>query len=127
MTNSLIGVLTRFRQESVAMMTDVEAMYYQVRVTEKDTDMLRFLWWPNGDVSQDLVEYKMVVHLFGAKSSPSVANFALRKTAEENRNNASVEAVNTVLRNFYVDDCLKSVLNHDQAVALYNNLTRPLC
>ncbi len=123
MTNSLIGVLTRFRQESVAMIADVEAMYYQVRVTEKDTDMLRFLWWPNGDVSQDLVEYKMVVHLFGAKSSPSVANFALRKTAEENRNNASVEAVNTVLRNFYVDDCLKSVPSHVQAVALYNNLT----
>ncbi len=39
MTNSLIGVLTCFRQESVAMMADVEAMYYQVRVTEKDTDI----------------------------------------------------------------------------------------
>ncbi|KAL0162190.1 hypothetical protein M9458_041586, partial [Cirrhinus mrigala] len=126
MTNSLIGVLTSFRQEEVAMMADVEAMYYQVRVPEKDTDFLRFLWWPNGDVNQDLVKYKMLIHLFGAKSSPSVANFALRKTSEENHSNASVEAVNTVLRNFYVDDCLKCVSSHDQAVALYNNLTN-LC
>ncbi|XP_067260191.1 uncharacterized protein [Chanodichthys erythropterus] len=68
----------------------------------------------------------MVVHLFGAKSSPIVANFALRKTAEENRSKSSVEAVNTVLKNFYVDDCLKSVSTSAQAVALRNNLTK-LC
>ncbi len=31
--------------------------------------------------------------------------------------------LNATSVNFYVDDCLKSVPNHDQAVALYNNLT----
>ncbi|KAJ8375703.1 hypothetical protein SKAU_G00062830 [Synaphobranchus kaupii] len=35
-----------------------------------------------GDNSQETVEYKMVVHLFGAASSPSCASFALRKCAE---------------------------------------------
>lgn len=30
LTNSLIGVLTRFRQEPVAFMADIEAMFYQV-------------------------------------------------------------------------------------------------
>lgn len=44
-TNSLIGVLTRFRQESVAMIADVEAMSYQVRDLMKRT-LLRFLWSP---------------------------------------------------------------------------------
>lgn len=29
MTNPLIGVVIRFRQKSVAMLADVEAMYYQ--------------------------------------------------------------------------------------------------
>lgn len=72
MTNSLIGVLTCFRQESVAMMADVEAMYYQVRAPEKDSDMLRFLWWQDGDVNQNLDEYKMVTHLFGAMSFPKL-------------------------------------------------------
>lgn len=66
----------------------------------------------------------MVVHLFGAKSSPSVANFALRKTAEENHSKSSVEAINTFLKNFYVDDRLKSVLNYAQAIALYSDLTK---
>ena len=80
LTNSLLGVLTRFRQENIAIMADVEAMYHQVRVPKEDTDLLRFLWWPEGDLSQEIVEYKMVVHLFGATSSASCANFALKKT-----------------------------------------------
>ena len=52
LTNNLVGVLTRFRQEKVAFMTDVEAMFHQVRVPESDCDLLRFLWWPRGDVDQ---------------------------------------------------------------------------
>lgn len=32
LTNSLVGVLTQFRQEPVVFMGDIEAMFYQVRV-----------------------------------------------------------------------------------------------
>lgn len=83
LTNSLLGVLTRFRQEAVAVMADIQAMY-QVKVTKQDVDFLRFLWWPTGELAQHLTEYRMTVHLFGAISSPSCASFALRKTAEDN-------------------------------------------
>lgn len=66
MTSSLIGVLTRFRQDHVAIMEDIESMFHQVKVPPEDADLLRFLWWPDGDVSQELQEYRMEVHLFGA-------------------------------------------------------------
>ena len=105
------------------MMDDIEKMYYQVRVPEEDTDLLRFLWWPNGDFTQDVAEYKMVVHLFGATSSPSCATFALQRTAQENGSKSSDEAVDTVLKNFYVDDCLKSVSTETQAITLREDLT----
>lgn len=126
LANSLVGVLTRFRKEEVAIMADIEAMYYQVKVPEEDTDLMRFLWWPEGNIEQDMVEYKMTVHLFGATSSPSCANYALRRTAQDNSVKSSPEAVDTVLNHFYIDDCLKSVKNAAQAISLYKDL-KALC
>lgn len=110
LTSALLGVITRFRQEEVAVMADVEAMFYQVKVPDEDSDLLRFLWWTSGDISQEMVEYKMVVHLFGATSSPSCASVAVRKCAEDSRDESNVQAVDTVLHNFYVDGCLKSLV-----------------
>ncbi len=107
----------------MALMADVESMFYQVRVPEEDTDLLRFLWWPEGDLNNDVEEFKMKVHLFGATSSPSCASYALRRTAEDARAIMSAEAVDTVLRHFYVDDCLKAVETSDQAVSLVQELT----
>ena len=53
LTNAIVGVLTRFRQEPVAFMADIEAMFYQV----EQRDFLRFLWWPNGHLTAQLEEY----------------------------------------------------------------------
>ena len=50
LTNSLVGVLTRFRKGPVAIMADIESMFLQVRVSLEDANALRFLWWPNGDL-----------------------------------------------------------------------------
>ena len=44
LTNNLTGVLFRFRREPIALMCDIEAMFYQVKVTEEYRDLLRFLW-----------------------------------------------------------------------------------
>ena len=43
LTNSLVGVLLRFRQEPIAMMSDVEQMFHQVYVDPKDRDVFRYL------------------------------------------------------------------------------------
>ena len=79
LTNSLIGVLLRFRQEPVAVMADVEVMSHQVLVHPKHIDALRFLWYPDGDLDKESEEFRMLVHLFGGVWSSSCAGFALRK------------------------------------------------
>ena len=61
-------------------------------------------------------------HIFGATSSPAVATFALQKTAADNADFFSSEAVETVKRSFYVDDCLKSLPTVGEAVALATEL-----
>ena len=122
LTNSLVGVLTRFREEKIAIMSDIEAMFYQVRVNPEDRNYLRFLWWPNGDLEEQPVDYQMLVHLFGGASSPSCANFALKRTAEDNKHLFDKETIDTVNRNFYVDDGLRSVVNVPQALRLVEQL-----
>ncbi len=122
LTNSLVGVLTRFREEKVALMGDIEAMFYQVKVPPEQHDHLRFLWWPEGDLQKYLQEYRMAVHVFGAISSPSVANFVLKKTADLAENKYGLLVANTLRRNLYVDDCLKSVKDVETAQQLVRDL-----
>ena len=122
MTNKLIGVLTRFREQSTAFMADIESMFCQVRVSPKQRDYLRFLWWKDGDYEQVMEDYQMLVHLFGATSSPSCAGFSLRQVASDFEGSFSSSTIETIRRNFYVGDCLKSVPSPSEAIQLIKEL-----
>ena len=50
LTNKLVGVLMRFREEPIALMADIECMFYQVSVAPRDRNVLRYLWWKDGDL-----------------------------------------------------------------------------
>ena len=115
LTNQFIGELNRFRLEPVAFMADIQAMFYQVRVPEDQRSFLRFLWWDEGNLSSHIQEYEMCVHLFGAVSSPSISNYALRKTAIDNKECYGKDAAEVIMKNFYVDDLLKSVSSENYA------------
>ena len=104
LTNTLLEVLLRFRLGQYCFTADLEKMFYQVFVPEKQRNFLQFYWWENFDDTP--LVYRMKVHLFGACSSPSVASFALRKTATDFEKVSSNDNVNVVYNNFYVDDCL---------------------
>ena len=65
----------------------------------------------------------VVVHIFGATSSPGCANFALQPCARDNAGKFKTETITTVLTNFYVDDCLKSVECEEEALTLAKDLT----
>ena len=64
----------------------------------------------------------MTVHLFGGVSSPSCANFALKKTAADNSSDFDAETIETVKRNFYVNGCLKLVSSEGKAIRLASQL-----
>jgi len=122
LTNSIVGVLMRFREEQVALSTDIECMFHQIRVAPEDRDAFRFLWWPDGDLTQQPIDHRMEVHLFGATSSPRCSSFALSRTVEDSEDEFSENVVRTVKRNFYVDDCLKSVKSVENAVEVVDRL-----
>ena len=123
LTNNLIGVLCRFRQERIAFMCDIQVMFHQVKVNVEHRNLLRFLWWESDDFRKDPVEYRMTVHLFGATSSPGCANFALKSTADKYEDVCGTEAAEFVRKDFYVDDGLKSVPSVEQAKELIRSTT----
>ena len=124
--NRLVGVLLRFREGQVALMSDIEQMFHQVGVADGHRDVLRFLWWPGGDMTQQPATYRMTVHPFGGVWSPSCANFALQRTADDHGDRFDQDVAATVKRNFYVDDCLKSVRSEEEAVNTVRQLTKLL-
>ena len=88
LTNKLVGVLMRFREEPI--------------------------------------EYHTTVHLFGGVWSASCVNYGLQRTAKDNSNDFDPVVVRTVEKNFYVDDCLKSVDSKEAAIGLVDQLQKLL-
>ncbi|XP_063967807.1 uncharacterized protein LOC135157132 [Lytechinus pictus] len=126
MTNTLTGVLCRFRKEVTAFMCDVKEMFHQFQVNKEHRNYLRFLWWLNGDVSRRLSDCQMNVHLFGAASSPGCSNFALKQIAKDYADEFGHDASDFIQNDFYVDDGLKSVSTEDEAIDLIMR-TRKIC
>ncbi|XP_015765626.1 PREDICTED: uncharacterized protein LOC107344483 [Acropora digitifera] len=122
LTNSLLGVLLRFRQYPIALVADIEGMFNQVKVPPEDSDALRFLWWETNDLESPS-EFQMTSHIFGAKDSPSCANFCLKRAAEDSKERFSDEAVNAFTKDFYVDDFVKSIRTVNEASSLANEVT----
>ena len=98
LTNQIVGVLTRFREEPVVIMGDIESMFHQVMVPREDHD-----------ISGTAKDFEMCVHVFGGTSSPSCCNYALKRTAYDNKSKYQTDVMDTLNRYFYVDDLIKSV------------------
>ena len=124
--NSLVGVLTRFRKDDVALTCDVEQMFHSFYVNPASRDFLRFLWFENNDLNGPIVEFRMNVHFFGAISSPAVANYCFHKTAEDGRAQFGDKVADFLRRNFYVDDGLTSVPTVTEAIKLIED-SQALC
>ena len=107
-------------------MADVEAMFHHCFVLSEDQQYLRFLWWPKGDITQSPATHCMKVHIFGATSSPSIAKYCIKRTAEQNKENFSAEAIDSIIRSLYMDDLLKSVSRTKQAIQLVQEVTELL-
>ena len=68
-------------------------------------------------------EYQMTVHLFGAASSPSCCNVALKQTARDTELTSGPLVAETIRRNVYVDDCIRSVEDEQTAIELTQGLS----
>ena len=75
-----------------------------------------------GNLNDEPSIYRMTVHLFRAKSSPSCASFCLRQTAKEFGKYYDPQIFEIVFKNFYVNDCLISFESEQRTVEVVHDL-----
>ena len=81
----------------------------------EDCDALRFLWWPE-DLNCEPEEYQMQEH-----NNIRCHFFSL--LLDDNEEKYGKQAAETVRRNFYVDNLLKSTTSVEEATTLADKLT----
>lgn len=117
LNNTLLGVLIRLRKEAIAFTADIEQMFYCFLMREEDRNFLRFLWCLDNDISKDVVDYRMRVHVFGNSPSPTVAIHCLHQSVQSDQFYVEPDVKHFVMFDFYVDDGLKSLPTVESAIS----------
>ena len=73
-----------------------------------------------------LIHTSMQVHIFGAASSPCIANSTLRRVADENAEEYSSSVITAVKKKFQVDDALPSENDEQSAIRLAHDMVELL-
>lgn len=116
--NNLVGVLMIFRLEKIAVIADLQQMFYRFLVHPSHRDYLRFVWCENNDTTKPLIDYRMKVNVFGNGPSPAVAALGLRKTANMAEKITGSDVKMYIYKNFYVDGALSSHRSAEEATTL---------
>lgn len=118
--NDLFGILLRFRENEIGLCGDISKMYHRILIPEIDQHIHRFLW-RNLETDREPDVYVKTVLTFGDKPAPAMAQIALKKTAEEARDEYPV-AHKILTENVYMDDICdsfhskKEALNHRKEI-----------
>ena len=122
--NSLFGVLLRFRENVVAVCGDISKMYHRILIPEADQHVHRYLW-RDLQIDREPDVYVKTVLTFGDKPAPSMAQIALRKTAEMSEMEYP-EAAKALKDNTYMDDICISVTSDSEAKKLTQEIDEVL-
>ena len=117
--HELIGTIFGLGEGTIALSADIESMFLQVQVPEQDRKFLRFLWRPKINEPVQIYDYQR--HVFGVKSSPACANYALKQVGLEDEKKCPI-AAKAIQNNFYLDDFIKSVETPEEAIEVFNQL-----
>ncbi len=116
----LQGVLLRFRRHRIAIIADIEKMFLQIKLNERDRDSQRFLWRAM-DTTKEPEVYRLTTVTFGLTSSPFTSIQTVRDLVDLQRDEFP-KAANEIEQNMFVDD----VITGDDTVEDASKLTMDL-
>ncbi|KAL6722450.1 hypothetical protein Aduo_017575 [Ancylostoma duodenale] len=120
----LQGMMLRFRTGKIAIISDVEKAFLQVRLHKADRGATRCIWLkdvnkpPEGD---NLVTYRFTRVTFGLNASPFLLSATIRFHLESEQDTKLAEEINT---NLYVDNLFMSAETAEEGVQKYRSTKR---
>ena len=120
LTPDMLGILVKFRQHNVAVMSDITKAFLQISIDERDRDALRFLWTENlpknGETQQCVMRMTRVP--FGATTSPFLLTATIRHHLEKYEETEPL-TVGILKDCLYVDDLISGAETVEDAYILY--------
>ena len=113
---NLASVLIRFRAHKIGLIADIEKMFLQVKLAPEDRDVHRYLWRDLQPNEAPKV-YRMQRLTFGVNASPFLAIATVHAHVNKYKE-MSPYAVEEILQNMYVDDCLTGADTGDSTLKL---------
>ena len=117
----LFDVLLRFRRYPVALVCDIAEMYLQILLSPTDRSCHRFLW-KDLENANEICEYEFNRLVFGVNASPFLAQFVIQHHAQMLQPNYE-RTSETVLQSTYMEDSMDSVVNENEGISLYKQLS----
>ena len=105
MLNKLLGVLLRFREGRCAFMGDISKMYHAIAIPLKEQMTHLFVWRDHDDEAPST--YAMTAVNMGDRPSATIAQIALRKSAEMSKESFP-RAAEIIIESTYMDDITAS-------------------
>ena len=118
---TLSDTLLKFRCYDIALNADISKMYREVKLSEADKDLHRFIWRDNP--ADPLKDYRMTRVTFGVSASPFLAVRTLHQTAVDHGGDYP-RATQHIKESFYVDDFLGGADNPEDAVTNSGEFSR---
>ncbi|KAK6742671.1 hypothetical protein RB195_010118 [Necator americanus] len=125
MLPKLCDILLRFKIGNVAITSDVEKAFLQVRIHPQDRDATRFIWLKDPSlpvVPDNMVIYRSTRVTFGLICSPFLLAGTIKHHLENYATNKNV--AREIKRNTYVDNVVLTSPSTTDAVNLYKESKR---
>ena len=115
-SNSIIGLLIRWRENKVAMVADIKKMFHSIYLQDLETHCHRYLW-RDMDPNKNPDVYVIQRVNMGDRPASAIATEALKLTAELQKKEYP-EAAELIIHSSYMDDLVDSVENSPAASKL---------
>ena len=80
---SLVRILIRLRQHSIAITADIRNMFFQTRLHPMDRNMLRFFSYTGKKSGEKHEAWRFTVMPYGLVCVPSIAGYCIKYTAKK--------------------------------------------